>query len=96
MNRTLLLLVIFLTGGPLFACAPEVVPIEKPVTAGTLIEEPQAVKKESWQVGWDKTLKEARQEGKVILYSTYPSEARTAISPDSPPKKVSQQTSAGI
>lgn len=70
---------IFLTGGPLFACAPEVVPIEKPVTAGTLIEEPQAVKKESWQVGWDKTLKEARQEGKVILYSTYPSEARTAI-----------------
>lgn len=61
--KRILLLGIFILDAMLFACAPKVVPVEKPspVTAPSEIAETSPLSE------WDKVLAAARKEGKVVL-----------------------------
>lgn len=69
MKRVVLLMGIFILGALLFACAPKSVPPEKIPTPGVLRQEGQIVGKEAWQVEWDKIVRTAQREGKVVIYS---------------------------
>lgn len=63
---------IFLIGALLFACAPKVAPAEKPTTPKTQVQTPQAAEtavKQPWEQKWDDTLKEARKEGKIVMFA---------------------------
>lgn len=68
MKRIILLLGIFILGVVLVGCAPKVTPAEKPVSLETKSFEVQATVKEPWQVEWEKTLREAQKEGRVVVY----------------------------
>jgi len=66
-KRSVLSLGIFLIGVLLFACAPKVMPVEKPISPEALT---QVAAKEPWQVKWDTATEVARKEGKVVLYAS--------------------------
>ncbi len=68
MNKTVLLLGILLIGVILFACSPMVVPVEKSTIQELPTRENITSGKESWEVGWKRTLDEARKEGVVALF----------------------------
>lgn len=53
--------------------------MEKPATADTLPQEPKTAAKEPWEIEWEKTIEEAKKEGRVTLYSTAGPEARDTI-----------------
>ena len=75
MKRIALLLGILIAGAILFSCAPgPVTPVEKKPAelAAPLI-------KTGWEVEWEKTLQAARKEGRVVVYSTFGAETRTAL-----------------
>lgn len=62
----------------LFACAPKPAPIApEAAKAPGAIAEPEV--KEGWEAEWDRVKKEAKKEGKLVLYSTAGSEARMAL-----------------
>ncbi len=65
MKRITLLLGIFMIGAILWACTPKGIPVEK---ATSLESQPQASGKEAWELKWDKTLKAARKEARVVVY----------------------------
>ncbi len=72
---SLLVLVLFLLGMLLYACnqpGPATPPLAK-------TQAPAAPAVAEWQAEWDKTLEAAKQEGSLIIYSTWPSEVRTPI-----------------
>lgn len=79
MKRIVLLLGILLIGVMLFACAPRVVPMEKPLSPETMALEAQATGEELWKQQWQKLVKAAKQEGNLNLYATWSSEERQAI-----------------
>lgn len=54
----------------LFSCAPKVAQVEKPQSGEVLTKEPPTVTKEAWEVEWEKTLLEARREGKLTVYTS--------------------------
>lgn len=59
-----LLPAILLSGILLLSCAPKAAPVEK---ASKQALEPAAVPKQPWEMSWEKTLKDAKKEGKVVL-----------------------------
>lgn len=79
MKRIALLLGILLVGVMLFACAPKGVPVEKPLAPELQEQKPQITGKEAWEVEWEKTLNAAKNEGKVVTYTTAGSEVRIAL-----------------
>lgn len=55
---------------------------EKTSAPGPVIEEktrPETDARPSWQVEWDRTIIEAKKEGKVVLYSSFSPETRIAL-----------------
>lgn len=69
MKRIGLLFSIFLMVAILITCAPKSVIVEKPETKPTLVEQPKAPAKESWEIKWDETLQLAKKEGNLVIYS---------------------------
>ncbi len=81
MKKTLLFLAVSLLAVPLFACAAKGVPEEKTAPAPPTQESQTAVKpsQAGWQAEWDKTLADARREGKLVIYGSPKPEAYAAI-----------------
>lgn len=79
MKRIGLLSGIFLIGAILFGCAPKSAPIEKSTTPESLSPEGQITGKQTWQLEWEKTLAEAKKEGKIVIRSTMPPEANGGL-----------------
>lgn len=70
------LLGILLLGALLFACAPKVAPMEKPAAPETVT---QVTGKAPWEVEWDKTLKAAKKEGGLLLFTFHGPTVRSAL-----------------
>lgn len=68
------LFLIFIT---LWACAPKPAAILPEVKSETEVAAPGA--KEAWELEWEKTLAEAKKEGKVVIYTSRGPEARQAL-----------------
>lgn len=67
MKRLTLILGVFLLSTIFLTCTSRVTPVEKPVLPEAAIAT-QATSKELWQAEWERTMAEARKEGKVVIY----------------------------
>lgn len=70
--------ILFLTFLSLLACAPKPAPVAPQATKAPEAGAAPAAG-ESWQVDWERVQKEARKEGKVVLYSGVGSDLRSAF-----------------
>lgn len=64
----------------LLACAQRSAPPVKPETAGTESQKSQPAAREPWEDRWEKTVTEAKKEGKVIIYTGIGALERQALS----------------
>lgn len=67
--KKLVLLGILMVGVLLIACAPKIVPVEKPASE-QVTRKTDITMKESWQADWESTLGKAQKEGKVVVYAS--------------------------
>lgn len=68
MNRIILILGIFILGALLFACTTKGIPSREPAGPEAL-PKPPVTDKGTWAVKWEESLREAKKEGKVNIYS---------------------------
>ncbi len=76
-------IIICVFGAIFVACSSNSTPTEKsvlPSVQSGLAQKSQAVSKETWQVDWENTLRDARKEGKVVIYGSPKPAAYAAIS----------------
>lgn len=79
MRRLLLILGVFSFGVMLVSCSPKALTVEKPISPADRGKELTSPAKQDWEIKWDKTLTEARKEGKVVLYTSRKPGERIAV-----------------
>lgn len=82
MKSIVSLIIICIFGAIFVTCSSNVTPPEKPALPslqGELAPESKSVSKETWEVEWEKTLQEAKNEGKVVIYGSPKPAAYSAI-----------------
>ncbi len=65
----------------LLSCGLQSIPVGKTEPEAKVVKEPISIEKESWEVSWEKTLQNARKEGKVLVYGTQSIPALKEVSP---------------
>lgn len=79
MKRIVLLWGIFLLGISFLACAIKSTPTERPISAISPVQEPQAAQKEPWEVEWERLLSDARKEARLTIYTILLPDSRTQL-----------------
>jgi hypothetical protein len=73
----LILLIAFL----LIACASRAPGEVSTASSVSAIPNSEVVTKERWEIEWESNLKEAKKEGKVVVYSTAPGVIKNVLGP---------------